>query len=293
MALPMACSEEDSRDAASRRASSLPIPIPSTSVSRGRPRVSVPVLSNRTHRTRDACSRTSPPRTRIPLACAEVVPTRTASGVARPRAHGQAMTSTEIPAISAAWGGIPPCSRNRIVPAATSTIEGTKPRTTRSAMRWIGALRACASSTACTMRDRTVSAPVRATRTRRRPVPFSAPATTVSPAVFGTGADSPDRRASSASDAPSTTFPSTGIRSPGTTSTRSPAAREATGTSAVPPPSTAFRAVTGASRTSREIPSAARALAPASMYRPRRTKVRIIVAVSKYTSPPRTREAVL
>ena len=104
----MACSEEDSREAASRSASSRPIPIPSTSVSRGRPRVSVPVLSNRTHRTLAACSRTSPPRTRIPRACAEVVPTSTASGVAKPRAHGQAITSTEIPAISAAWAGEPP-----------------------------------------------------------------------------------------------------------------------------------------------------------------------------------------
>ena len=172
-------------------------------------------------------------------------------------------------------------------------IAGTKKRTTRSASRWIGALRACASSTACTMRDRTVSAPVRATRTRSRPVPFSDPATTGSPAVFGTGADSPDKSASSASDPPSTTYPSTGIRSPGTTSTRSPAEREATGTSIAPPPGTAFRAITGASRTSLEIPSAARDLAPASMYRPRRIRVRIIVAVSKYTSPPRNSDATL
>ena len=126
--------------------------------------------------------------------------------------------------------------RKKTVPAAMRRIAGTKKRTTRSASRWIGALRACASSTACTMRDRTVSAPVRATRTRSRPVPFSDPATTGSPAAFGTGADSPDKSASSASDPPSTTFPSTGIRSPGTTSTRSPGEREATGTSAVPHP---------------------------------------------------------
>ena len=143
------------------------------------------------------------------------------------------------------------------------------------------------------MRDRTVSPPVRTTRTRSRPVPFSDPATTGSSAIFDTGADSPVNIDSSASELPSITFPSTGIRSPGTISTRSPGEREATGTSIVPPPGTAFRAITGASRTSLEIPSAARDLAPASMYRPRRIKVRIIVAVSKYTSPPRNSEAVL
>ncbi len=142
-------------------------------------------------------------------------------------------------------------------------------------------MRACASSTACTMRDRTVSAPVRATRTRSRPVPFSDPATTGSPAVFGTGADSPVNIDSSASDSSFDHVPVHRHPFPGDDLHEVPRGKGGDGHVGRPPPGTAFRAVTGASRTSREIPSAARAFAPASMYRPRRIKVRIIVAVSK------------
>ena len=65
------------------------------------PSVSVPVLSNTTVSTRPALSSAAALRTRIPVSAARPVPTITAVGVARPIAHGQAMTSTAMNALSA------------------------------------------------------------------------------------------------------------------------------------------------------------------------------------------------
>ena len=254
---PIACSRYASRDAASRRASSRPIPIPSHVGQPGAAEGERPRLVEQTHRTPAACSRTSPPRTRIPRACAEVVPARTASGVASPRAHGQAMTSTEIPAISAALGRDPSRRPRKTVPAAMRRIAGTKKRTTRSAARWIGAFRACASSTAWTTRDRTVSPPVRTTRTRRRPVPFNDPATTGSPAVSTRGPTPrsastrpPQNSLRSLSRPPASAPRGRSPRDPRERGKRRGVERFAAGSR--------LRAITGASRTSLEIPSAAR-----------------------------------
>ena len=60
---------------------------------RGRPSVNVPVLSMTTASTRCAVSSASPPRMRMPASAPRPVPTMIAVGVARPIAHGQAMTS--------------------------------------------------------------------------------------------------------------------------------------------------------------------------------------------------------
>ena len=67
----------------------------------GVPEVSVPVLSNTTVVIDDIFSKTSPPLIRIPYDAAIPVPTITAVGVARPRAHGQAITNVEIPKLKA------------------------------------------------------------------------------------------------------------------------------------------------------------------------------------------------
>jgi hypothetical protein len=67
----------------------------------GVPEVSVPVLSNTTVVIDDIFSRTSPPFIRIPYDAAIPVPTITAVGVARPRAHGQAITNVDIPKLKA------------------------------------------------------------------------------------------------------------------------------------------------------------------------------------------------
>ncbi len=70
-------------------------------VTTGRPSVSVPVLSNTTVSIRPAASSASPPRTRIPASAPVPVPTMIAVGVARPMAHGQAMITTPMNAVSA------------------------------------------------------------------------------------------------------------------------------------------------------------------------------------------------
>mmetsp|Transcript_12737 Transcript_12737/g.44242 ORF Transcript_12737/g.44242 Transcript_12737/m.44242 type:complete len:356 (+) Transcript_12737:314-1381(+) len=65
-------------------------------VTLGRPSVRVPVLSNTTLRTLPARSSASPPLMRMPCDAPTPVPTITAVGVARPRAHGHAVTSTAM-----------------------------------------------------------------------------------------------------------------------------------------------------------------------------------------------------
>ena len=67
-----------------------------------RPSVTVPVLSSTIVVTRRVCSRTSGPLIRMPSWAPRPVPTISAVGVARPRAHGQAMISTATAAVNAA-----------------------------------------------------------------------------------------------------------------------------------------------------------------------------------------------
>ena len=120
--------------------------------SRGRPAVSVPVLSKAT--TSIACARSSASasRMRMPRRAAAPLPAMMAVGVARPSAQGQAMTST-----ATAYRMAAPSRRRRIpsrakVIKAMATTTGTKTALTRSTRRWIGAFFACADSTRRTMR---------------------------------------------------------------------------------------------------------------------------------------------
>ena len=73
----------------------------STSVTRGWPVVMVPVLSSATTRTFPASSSDTAVLNRMPFLAPLPLPTMMATGVASPSAHGQLMTSTEIPRASA------------------------------------------------------------------------------------------------------------------------------------------------------------------------------------------------
>jgi len=67
----------------------------------GQPDVSVPVLSKTTVVMELMRSKTSPPLIKTPKFAATPVPTITAVGVAKPKAHGHAITRVEIPNVNA------------------------------------------------------------------------------------------------------------------------------------------------------------------------------------------------
>ena len=128
-------------------------------VTLGSPRVRVPVLSKTTRVTACAVSSGAPPLIRMPILAPRPVPTITAVGVARPSAHGHAMTSTvtanknankKSPSRSVHELGSASsvAAQNHAIHAtvAMATTPGTKTPLTRSAYAWIGALRTCASS---------------------------------------------------------------------------------------------------------------------------------------------------
>ena len=99
------CSEASSTAPASRSTSPSSSPsAATTSSSVISPVVTVPVLSSTTVSTRRVDSSTSGPLMRMPSWAPRPVPTMSAVGVARPRAHGQAMISTATAAVNAASG---------------------------------------------------------------------------------------------------------------------------------------------------------------------------------------------
>ena len=109
---------------------------------------------------------------------------------------------------------------------------------------------------------------------------FWVPPVTASPAAFTTGSVSPVSMDSSASVAPSTTTPSTGIFSPGRTRTVSPATTWANGTSRSSPPRTT-RAVGGVRFMSDSMAWFVAPLARLSSILPNSTKVTSMAQVSK------------
>ena len=96
----------------------------------------------------------SPPLIKTPNEAAIPVPTMTAVGVARPKAHGQAITRVEIPKLKANEKSLMPSNYNFSYPKEEYTIEnhiiqsitanmtmiGTKYLAILSATPWIGAL---------------------------------------------------------------------------------------------------------------------------------------------------------
>ena len=97
-----------------------------TSVTTGRPSVSVPVLSTISVQIVSACSSAAALRIRMPDCAPRPVPTMIAVGVARPSAHGQAMTSTATALHQ---------RRVRFAGRATTRDEGQRARSPRPPAR--------------------------------------------------------------------------------------------------------------------------------------------------------------
>ena len=109
-------------------------------------------------------------------------------------------------------------------------------------MRWIGALDPWASRTIRMIWASIVSRPTRVARNRNEPVLLMVAPMTGEPSAFSTGIDSPVTIDSSTADAPESTTPSTGIFSPGRTTTTSSITTFSTGIS-ISVPSRITRAV--------------------------------------------------
>ena len=110
-----------------------------------------------------------------------------------------------------------------------ASAQGTRMPAMRSAWRAIGALAPWASATVARIRPRTVSPPVRSTRTVSAPAPLTVPPNTSSPGALATGTGSPVTVDSSTKLLPAVTEASTGTRSPGLIRTASPTATSSTG----------------------------------------------------------------
>ena len=252
----------------------------------------VPVLSSTTVSTFANPSSAAPPFTRMPRRAATPVATMMAVGVASPSAHGHAMTSTAIALvnaiISASLRGLG-ASGNAAAPNTTHStkVSTDAPRTTSvnhaltvSASRATGARSDCASSTIRTICCSTVSAPTLEARNTMAPLVLSVPAMMASPGRLATGMLSPVSIDWSNSEVPSSTVPSTGTRSPGRTTTRSPCTTCSTGTSTSEAPRRT-RAIGGCSAARPRTASRVRMVARISSHRPTSTSVITTPAASK------------
>ena len=284
-AVASGCRLPDSTAAASLSSSSSVMPDGRMATSVGLPTVRVPVLSSATTRTRCAASSASASLTRMPARAATPVPAMMAVGVARPRAQGQEITSTATAFRVATLQSPAHRPQPRKVTAAIAITTGTNTALTRSTMRWIGALRAWASSTSRMIRASAVSAPTAVVRNTRRPSPFTAPPVACPPGTFGTGRDSPVSSDSSTWLRPSTISPSTGMRSPGSTTTRSPTRTSAIATSTSRPPRRT-RATLGRRACSARMASVVWRFARASSHLPSSTSAITTAEASKYRCPP-------
>ncbi len=225
IACPSGCSEERSAEATSRSNSSALLPlVGTTSVSEGCPFVIVPVLSSTRVLSLCAVSRASAERMRIPFWAPLPVPTMMESGVARPRAHGQAIMSTATAFTRAKMraGVGPKLNQTMKVAMAMKMTMGTKRLAIRSARRWMGALEPWACSTNWIIWASMVSFPTLLALKRKAPVWLMVAPITVSPSPFVTGRLSPVTIDSSNVERPSIISPSTGTFSPGRTITISP-----------------------------------------------------------------------
>ena len=92
-----------------------------------------------------------------------------ATGVARPKAQGQLITSTETALAREKPISSPAISQTSRVRTATEITAGTKTPDTRSATLAMGALVAAASLTIWMIWERVVSSPTRVARQVRNP----------------------------------------------------------------------------------------------------------------------------
>ena len=82
-------------------------------------------MSSATMRVRPVCSRLAAVLKRMPFFAPTPLPTMMATGVARPSAHGQLMTSTEMPRASAKENSRPISSHTIVVTTAIEMTAGT------------------------------------------------------------------------------------------------------------------------------------------------------------------------
>ena len=129
------------------------------SVTLGSPLVMVPVLSKAMICILPVCSKDWEVLKRMPFLAAMPLPTMMATGVARPKAHGQEMTRTEIPLSKAVAKRTPAKSQPMVVRRAIAMTVGTKMPETLSAILAIGALVAAASETILMIWESVVSSP--------------------------------------------------------------------------------------------------------------------------------------
>ena len=242
--------------------------------------MTVPVLSSTTVSTVCSVSSDSADLIRMPFSAPLPVPTMMATGVARPSAHGQEMTSTAMPIDNANSTEYPSANQTMAASTAMPMTTGTKMPLTRSASLAMGAFEFAASSTSRIICASVVSAPTLVARNLNQPVLLMVAATTRSPGCFSTGMLSPVMADSSIAVLPSTSSPSTGTLWPGRTTIRSPTATCSTGTS-VSTPSRSTTAVFGARSISFVIASEVLPLERVSKNLPSVISVRIMPADSK------------
>ena len=147
-ALASGCSLFCSNEYAYNSNSSIDTPSAATiSVTCGSPFVIVPVLSRHTISIFPVSSSDTAVLNNIPCFAPTPFPTMIATGVASPNAHGQLITSTEMPLANAKPMLAPVSSQTTIVTSAITMTVGTNTPDTLSAILAIGAFVAAASLT--------------------------------------------------------------------------------------------------------------------------------------------------
>ena len=213
------------------------------------------------------------------------MPTMMAVGVARPNAHGQAMTSTVTAAISpcATASSPPKIIQTTNVKIAIASTTGTNMPAILSTSFCTGALLPWASRTRRIMCASSVSAPTFSAVKRKLPCWFTVPATTFAPVVFSTGTGSPLIMLSSTNELPDCTVPSTGILSPGRTRIKSPGLTFSKDTIFSRPSPSKTVTLAGCKPISFLMADEVSALARSSSSLPSRMNTMITAADSKYT----------
>ena len=220
----------------------------------------------------------------MPLVAPRPVPTMMAVGVARPSAHGQLMTSTEMACVSAVDTSLDSAIHKMNAATAMQMTTGTNTPAILSAIFSMGAFVDVASSTRRMMPASVVSAPTRSARMANHPVVFTVAPVTASPGRLPTGTLSPVMTDSSTTPSPSSTTPSTGTPSPAFTSSTSPTRTCSTGTRCSEPSGPRRVASFGVRSISFVMASVVLPFARASKYLPSVMSVKIMAADSKYRS---------
>ena len=240
----------------------------------------VPVLSSTTICVRPVSSSEAAVLKRMPFFAPTPLPTIMATGVASPSAHGQLITSTDMPRASAYPNVCPTSSQTIMVTAAMPITVGTNTPATLSAVLAMGAFVAAASLTMRMICESAVSSPTPVARQRRKPDWLIVPALTLSFSALSTGRLSPVSADSFTALAPESTTPSTGMLSPGRTRKMSPRTTSSAGTT-TSSPFRSSRAVFGESCMSERSASVVLPLECASSVLPTVMSVNIVAADSK------------